>query len=361
MTTSTDQHPSNSGSLRNPKQGADSNEDKTMANTKRKNARSTSRKASSKARSAPKRDIQQEIADKIVAILDSGAKPWAKPWESGAATYPLRANGAPYRGVNVLVLWMAAVDGGFSSPYWMTYRQAVELGGQVRKGERGTGVIKYGTYEKKAEGANAPSEPAGKDGDDTVRRGFLRGYTVFNASQIDGLPERFHPAVPAPGALNERIAVVDAWLTTVGADIRHGGNAAYYAPTPDYVQMPEFRQFPDAELYYATLMHELTHWTRHTSRLARDFGREQYGDEGYAKEELTAEIGSAFLGAMFGFRPDHIDRHAGYIESWAKRIRDDRRFFFTACAAAQKAVDFLAPPVLAEADDEDSADMHEAA
>lgn len=336
MTNPTNQHLQNLGSFGIPKQGA-KHQERQMA----KNTSKTTRKRSASA----KRDIQQEVADKIIEMLEAGTKPWEKPWQAGPVCLPLRANSLPYRGINIVILWMSANANGYTSPYWMTYRQAAALGGQVRGGEKGTGIIKYGTYEKK----DAGEEPTADSEEDTTRR-YLRAYTVFNADQIDGLAESFYPKVAPIGELNQRIRVVDDWLTTVGATVVHGGDRACYLPAPDAIRMPEFNVFRDSELYYSTLQHELIHWTRHPERLNRDFGCKKWGDEGYALEELAAEFGSCFLGAIFGFRPDHIDRHASYIASWSKAIRNDKRFLFTACAHAQKAVDFLDPPML-DADD----------
>lgn len=288
--------------------------------------------------SKPAKDVYQIVTDKIVAALAAGVKPWEKPWESGAPSFPLRANGEPYRGINVFLLWGEAMEAGYTSPYWMTYRQASELGGQVRKGERGSMVVYAGTAPKKDEdGGDVATDENGRK----VYR-FLRAYTVFNADQIEDLPERYRVKAAAvtrtPG---ERIEAFEAFTKETGATIRHGGGRAFYRMSDDIVQMPEFEAFPDAEKYYATLAHELTHWTRHPSRLDRDFGRKAFGDEGYAKEELVAELGAAFIGAAFGFKPDHIESHAAYIGSWLQVLKDDKRFIFTAASKAQQAVDFL--------------------
>ena len=164
---------------------------------------------------------------------------------------------------------------------------------------------------------------------------------MFNAEQIDGLPAHYTaPAAPQIDPVS-RIAAADAFFAATRADIRHGGDRAYYAIHPDYVQMPVFESFRDAESYYATLAHEMTHWTRHASRLDREFGRERWGDEGYAAEELVAELGSAFLSADLGLTPEPRDDHAAYIASWLKVLKDDKRAIFTAAAHAERAVAFL--------------------
>lgn len=289
--------------------------------------------------SKPAKDVYQIVTDKIVAALEAGVKPWEKPWDSGATpSMPLRATGEPYRGINVFLLWGEAMDCGYTSPYWMTYRQASELGGQVRKGERGSMVVYAGTAAKKDE--DGGEEVTDENGRKVYR--FLRAYTVFNADQIDNLPERYRVKIEAPTrAAGERIEAFEAFAKATGADIRHGGGRAFYRMSDDFVQMPDFEAFPDSERYYSTLAHELTHWTRHPSRLDRDFGRKAFGDAGYAKEELVAELGAAFIGAAFGFKPDHIESHAAYIGSWLQVLKDDKRFVFTAAAKAQQAVDFL--------------------
>jgi antirestriction protein ArdC len=168
----------------------------------------------------------------------------------------------------------------------------------------------------------------------------MKGYSVFNCEQIDGLPSRFQATAPRldPAA---RIARADEFLSASKADIRHGGDRAYYAIHPDYVQMPPFEAFRDPVSYYATLSHELTHWTRHPSRLDRDFGRKRYGDEGYAREELVAELGSAFLCADLDLTPELRPDHAAYIASWLDVLRHDKRFIFTAASHAQRAADYL--------------------
>lgn len=277
-------------------------------------------------------DLYTRITDAIIVQLEAGVRPWTQPWSSGTqVTRPLRHNGEPYSGINILLLWSEAVARGFQSDTWMTFRQALALDACVRKGEKGSTVVYAGALERDSEG-----------GEDEVRRvPFLKAYTVFNAEQIDGLDGRFAPvAAPAinPG---ERIAEAEAFFAAVGADVRHGGGSAYYAPEPDFVQMPPFDAFIDPQAYYATLGHELTHWTRHRSRLDRDFGRRRNGDAGYASEELVAELGAAFLCAELGLALEPREDHAAYIASWLKVLRDDRRFIVSAASHAQKAVDHL--------------------
>jgi antirestriction protein ArdC len=169
----------------------------------------------------------------------------------------------------------------------------------------------------------------------------MKGYTVFNVEQIDGLPDCFYAKAPARAETVQRIARVESFIAATGANVRHGGNRAFYSPASDHVQMPVIEAFRDAESYYATLAHETTHWTRHPSRLDRDFGRKRYGDEGYAMEELVAELGSAFLSADLDLTPEVRDDHAAYIASWIKVLKNDKRAIFSAASHAQRAADFL--------------------
>lgn len=292
------------------------------------------------------RDVYSKITDRIVADLEKGVRPWMRPWSAehaaGKITRPLRHNGIPYNGINIVMLWSAAVLNGYSCPIWLTFRQALELGGAVRKGEHGELVV-YANRIKRIE--------TGDDGEAIEREiPFLKGYTVFNAEQCDNLPAHYY-AKAEPPALSpmSRIERADRFFAATGAAIRHGGTRAYYAEQPDYVQMPPFETFRDAESYAATLAHELTHWTKHDTRLARDMGRIRWGDEGYAKEELVAELGSAFLCADLEITPEVRDDHAAYIGSWLKALKDDKRLIFSAAAHAQRAVDYLhklQPPAL---------------
>jgi antirestriction protein ArdC len=170
---------------------------------------------------------------------------------------------------------------------------------------------------------------------------YMKGYTVFNVEQIDGLPETYYDRPPPRGEVMPRIARAEAFFAALGADIRYGGNRAYYAPSPDYVQMPPFESFRDPESYCAVLAHECTHWTLHEKRLARSFGTKRWGDEGYAVEELVAELGSAFLCAGLELTPEVREDHAAYLAHWLKVMKADKRATFTASAHAQRAADFL--------------------
>jgi antirestriction protein ArdC len=246
----------------------------------------------------------------------------------------LRHNGIPYQGINVVMLWSASVVKGYSCPLWLTFKQALELGGNVRKGEHGELVVyanRITRTETDEKGAEVEREIP-----------FMKGYTVFNAEQCEGLPALYSAKVEAPALPPAaRCEAADRFFAATGAEIRHGGTRAFYAEGPDYVQMPPFETFLDAESYAATLAHELTHWTKHEKRLARDMGRIRWGDEGYAKEELVAELGSAFLCADIEITPEIREDHAAYIGHWLKALQDDKRLIFSAAAHAQRAADYL--------------------
>ena len=243
---------------------------------------------------------------------------------------------AQRRGAKLMV-WGAAQEHGFASPYWMTFQQALELGGCVRMGERGSKVVKAG--QSVFGDQDAPDQSDGEDGV-SVRR-WLKAYTVFNSEQIDGLPERYSVKAAEPGPLPERIAAADAFFANIPAKVINTGDRAFYRISTDDIHMPPLELFSDAEHHAATLAHELIHWTRHPDRLDRDFGRKTFGDDGYAKEECCAELGAAFVGAILGLRPSHIEDHAAYIGSWLKVLKDDKRFIFTAAGHAQRAVNLL--------------------
>ena len=286
------------------------------------------------------RDIYREVTDTILAQLEKGVRPWQRPWETGveaekpAPTLPLRHNGEPYRGTNVVLLWSAASERGYDKPTWMTYRQAQELGGNVRQGEKGVLVTFAKTWTKKEVDPETGIE-------EEKEVPVMKGYTVFNVAQIDGLPQRYYERKSEEMSAAARIEGAEAWLQATGVELRHGGDKAYYSPAGDYVQLPSFAAFREPLGYYATAMHEITHWTRHPDRLDRNFGQKRFGDNGYAMEELTAEIGAAFVGAETGIAPEVREDHAAYIGAWMAVMKDDKKAFFTAASHAAKAAEFL--------------------
>ena len=284
-----------------------------------------------------KPDVYNKVTNKIIADLERGNLTWLQPWQAGHQaghiSRPLRSGGKPYRGINILMLWAAAMEQGFNAPLWITYKQAAELGGQVRKGAKGSMVV-YADSFKKTETDNQ-----GKDVETTIP--FMKGYTVFNAEQVDGLPGHFYATAEPVNKDMPRIESLERFFAATGASIRHGGDHAYYNPSQDFIQMPEFSAFRDAEDYYSTLAHEACHWTRHASRLNRDLGLKRFADAGYAMEELVAEIGAAFLCADLAITPETREDHAAYIASWLKVLKKDKRAVFTAASLAQLAADHL--------------------
>lgn len=237
-------------------------------------------------------DVYTRVTSGIVEQLERGVRPWLKPWNAeyaaGRITRPLRHNGQKYNGINVLLLWASAELQGYGCPFWLTFKQALELGGHVKKGEHGSPVVYANTFKKKE------TTDAGEEVEQEIP--FLKEYTVFNAEQCEGLPDHFYQLAEPPKEKIERIEHAERFFANTHADIRYGGNKAYYAIDADYVRMPPFETFRDSESHAATLAHELTHWTRHTSRLNREFGRKKWGDEGYAMEELVVRRGGAFVG-----------------------------------------------------------------
>jgi antirestriction protein ArdC len=285
-----------------------------------------------------KQDIYSRITNQIVSHLEQGVRPWVKPWNAehaaGRITRPLRHNGKPYSGINVLSLWASAMTQNFAAPIWMTFRQAAELDAHIRKGEKGSLVVYADSITRK--------ETDDKTGDEIDREiPFLKGYTVFNVEQIDGLPETYYAkAAPSLDPV-ARIAHADSFFAALGATVQHGGTRAFYSIAADAIQMPAFESFQDADSYYATLAHEFTHWTGSKSRLDRDFGGHRFGSEGYAIEELVAELGAAFLCADLELALEPREDHASYIASWLKVLSADNRAVFTAAAHAQRAAEFI--------------------
>ena len=278
----------------------------------------------------------EAVTARIIESLKAGVIPWAKPWKGNGSNNPFPRNfktGAPYRGANILILWSSP----YSSPYWLTFKQAKELGGTVRKGEKGTQILFWKISAKDAE-KDQPVEIT----DDKERKSFFcRSYTVFNVEQCDGLkvPETI-TALPEIDQDERCEAIVTGWTSrpSLNLDNAHEGRA-YYRPGTDTVHMPIRSRFVDAPHYYATLFHELVHSTGHKSRLDRTFG-ESFGDHLYSKEELVAEVGSGFLCAIAGIANERIEQNStSYIQHWIEALKGDSRLVITAASAAQKAAD----------------------
>jgi antirestriction protein ArdC len=282
-------------------------------------------------------DLYSRVTDKIIADLEQGARPWVKPWKGGNAdgriTLPVRHNGIPYQGINILLLWGEQLDKSFRSNRWMTFKQAQALGANVRKGEQGTLVV----Y------ANKVTKTDTNDQGDEIEREipYMKGYTVFNVDQIENLPAEYGTEPqPVESEPLELIEHAEAFFARTGAVIRHGGNKAYYAPAQDIVQLPIPESFDTAKSYAATKAHEITHWTSHKTRLDRQLGK-RFGDDAYAAEELIAEMGAAFTCAQLGLTPEVREDHAAYLDHWLKVLKGDKKAIFTAASQAQKACEFL--------------------
>jgi antirestriction protein ArdC len=280
-----------------------------------------------------KHDLYSAVTARILADLEAGAAPWIKPWSAkpGQGVPCNAATNRPYSGCNVVLLWMVQAAG-YRTPRYLTFKQALDLGGNVRKGEHGHKVY----FVKKLE-----VQDREKPDDADARRvvPMLREYTVFNVDQCEGLPDRVYSIGQVKSRnRDERDATIDEFLVCSGADVREGFGGAYYRPGDDFISMPRFEAFKSAAHFYCVEFHELGHWTGHKSRLDRDL-RNRFGERAYAAEELIAELCAAFLCAEFSIDGDL--RHAGYIQSWIGLLKADSRAFFTAASKAQAAADYM--------------------
>ena len=276
-----------------------------------------------------RRDVQQEITDKVIEAIEAGVQPWSRPWAShGMGSMALRHDGTPYKGINQFMLGLYQQLNGFTSCYWMTYKQAQELGGQVRKGEKSNTSVFFKPVEKKDASGNV-----------VERFGFWKAFAIFNASQIDGLPAKYYPDPDAVAVQPEgRNEAVDAWFAALPATITYGGNSAHLNLNTGIVHMPAFEQFKSAADFYSTQAHECIHW----QGLQNDeIERAAFGSVNYAKEELVAEMGAAFTMAHLGLASEPRPDHASYIASWLQKLKDDKKFIFQAASKAQARVDQL--------------------
>jgi antirestriction protein ArdC len=290
----------------------------------------------------PKRDYRKEVTEEIIRMLEAGTAPWQKPWRAGALEMPQNpTSGKAYRGGNAVHLLSVATLRGYDDPRWLTYKQAQEQGWQVRKGERGT-QIEYWEFPKQARSKQAGSERLeGSEDRDAKedRRLIHRVYTVFNASQVEGMPAH----VPRQRPDFEVVASGEQVLQHSGARILHDQNdRAFYSRQRDSIHLPPQAAFRSAADYYGTALHELAHWTGHPARLNRETLNDnyQFGDTNYAKEELRAELASVFLAAERGI-PHNPAQHAAYVDSWIKSLRDDKNEIFRAAKEANRAADFV--------------------
>jgi antirestriction protein ArdC len=294
-------------------------------------------------------DIYQNVTQRIVTALERGTPPWVKPWKGGASVGAdgidvNHASHKPYQGVNLVALWAQRELSGFAASRWLTYNQAIDAGGHVRKAEKGTQIVFWKFFGK-------PGSPTSTedDGGDARSAPLARCYTVFNVEQCDGI--ELAPALPEQ-PIAERLAAAKAFARNTGAKVKHGGDIACYMPSQDAIRMPAVRAFATQEQYFAVLLHELTHWTGHETRCHRAL-RNRFGDEAYAVEELIAELGAAFACASLGV-PGEL-RHESYIANWLKVLKNDSRAVFTAASAARKAHEYLVslqPSAQASADEQ---------
>lgn len=270
-------------------------------------------------------NIYQEITDSIIAELEKGATPWVKPWNAPAGADKNVVSQKAYRGINRLLLAMVGGIKGYSNPAWGTYKQWEELGGQVRKGEKAAKIIFWSK-------ASATDKNTGE----SKEYAFAKAYFVFNVEQVDGIA-----IVKSEDKQNDnqRIANCENTIKNSNARITHGGDTACFIPSSDIIRMPEIGTFQSAEHYYATAFHELTHWTSDKNRCNRDISKGRFGNPDYAFEELVAELGAAFLCGNHGIKGDL--RHAGYIESWLKCLKNDPKAIFKASGLAQSAADYI--------------------
>lgn len=281
-----------------------------------------------------KRDMHQQITDQIIAALESGTAPWVKPWSATSSNPHNAATGHAYRGINLLILGMAP----YASSGWLTYKQATDLGGNVRRGEHGTAIVfwKQLQVEDRADATKLKVIP------------MMKSFTVFNLEQCENLPARLTETTPVtPEQVQERNALSAKLMAQ--ATVSHGGDRAFYRPSTDSIQLPTPETFRTPADYEATALHELTHWSGAPTRCNRNLNT-HFGDEAYAREELVAELGAAFLCAQCGI--DGKLQHESYIANWLKVLKGDKKAIFTASAAAQKAVDFITQCVAEEEEEQ---------
>jgi antirestriction protein ArdC len=269
--------------------------------------------------------IYSEITQSIIEQLETGAAPWIKPWKADSSADKNLVSQKPYQGINRLLLGMSSMVKGYSVPVWASYKQWEAIGANVKKGEKGTKIVFY-----------SPVSKENKQTGDLEKYAVLKTYFVFNAAQVEGID-----IVPAETVTAEFTAVelAEQRIIKTGAAISHGGDAAFYMPSADRIQLPNKSAFDSEANYYATAFHELAHWTGSKNRLDRDLDKGRFGNPAYAFEELVAEMSAAFLCSDYGIQGEL--RHAGYIGHWLKALREDSKAVFKAAALAQKAADYI--------------------
>ncbi|MEM6275318.1 MAG: zincin-like metallopeptidase domain-containing protein [Pseudomonadota bacterium] len=291
-------------------------------------------------KSKPRFDAAASITDELVRIIDRGVLPWRKPWTVGGSSVPLRQTGEPYQGINNFLLTMRTLMAGYTSPYWMTLRQANELNAKVIKGSKSSTVVYYGLADRGRDRVEYDDEA---ETDDPKSIPFMTSYRVFNADQIEGLDAKFHPEAPMAEAYpgHAPIPHMQAFFEAIDAVVSFAGREACYVPTLDKIYLPPIELFEDPRNFYAVWGHELGHWTKPRHRLNRSYGDARFGNTAYAREEIVAELCTVFLGQKLGFSAHTLELNAAYIDNWLRVLRSDKRAIFKHAADAQRACDYL--------------------
>ena len=272
--------------------------------------------------------IYQEVTDQIISEIEKGAMPWVKPWKSDSSVEKNIVSKREYNGINRLILGMMTHFKGYQSPFYGSFKQWQDLGGTVKKGEKGIKIVFYKPVVKTEQNANTGES-------ESFAYSCLKTYFVFNADQVEGI--EFEKPTVSPRVYDPQPALDDRILKT-GANIKHGGGSAFFSPTGDFIGMPNRDTFNDDSSYYATILHELTHWSGAKHRLDRDLSG-KFGNSKYAFEELVAELGAAFLCQDYQIQGEL--RHAGYIQNWLTCLKENNQAIFKAAALAQKAADYI--------------------
>ncbi|GFE67233.1 ArdC family protein [Litoreibacter roseus] len=285
-------------------------------------------------------DASEVITKELIRVIERGVLPWRKPWTAGASTRPLRHTGEPYQGINNFLLTMRTQLAGYASPFWMTIRQANALEAKVRKGEKSSVVVYYGQARSRESGPDSDEQT-----EETASGGFRfqKAYRVFNADQIEGLPDSFHPD-PAPEPdhpQHEPIPHMQDFFDAIDIVTSFTGREAYYMAAVDKVYMPDITLFEDPRSFYGVWAHELAHATKARHRLNRSYGDARFGNTAYAREEIVAELASCFLGQELGFSAHTLEMSAAYLDNWLRVLRSDKTAIFKHAADAQRACDWL--------------------
>lgn len=280
-----------------------------------------------------KSDLYQMVTDKIINLIETNKTELKSLWtkKDGSGSLPINFKTKQnYSGINILLLWDSTLTNDFTSNYWLTFKQAQDLGGHVKKGQKGTTLVYYNVMKKELDSIKNPGEKA------EVAIPFLKSFTVFNMDQIADIEV---PAIEEKTEFDGNL-LAEEILKHSQANINEQGNNAFFRRSTDEIYLPARESFISPSHFYSVALHELTHWTGHESRLNREYGK-RFGDDTYAFEELVAELGSAFLTSEIGVINQTIPNHAGYIENWLKVLKNDKKAIFTAASQASKAHAFI--------------------